>query len=236
MAVSGSSEPVLGALLSERQRMLLLLSLSLCMFMSSLNGSIVATALPQILSDLGGFRLLSWVFTIYLLTSTVAVPVVGKLSDMFGRRPFVIAGVVIFLVGSLASGLAPSMAALIVARGVQGIGGGDHPRLRPRRDGRYVHADRAGEVRRLHHRDHHCGHLHRAHPGRVPHRRARLALVLLHQPSRGRRGPGLHLGDLAQLEAGRVDRRYRFRRARPCSPWRRSRSCWRAPGPTKNTA
>ncbi len=124
MAVSGSSEPVLGALLSERQKMLLLLSLSICMFMSSLDGSIVATALPQILSDLGGFRLLSWVFTIYLLTSTVAVPVVGKLSDMFGRRPFVIAGVVIFLIGSLASGLAPSMAALIVARGVQGIGGG----------------------------------------------------------------------------------------------------------------
>ena len=124
MTVSGSSEPVLGALLSDRQKMLLLLSLALCMFMSSLDGSIVATALPQILSDLGGFRLLSWVFTIYLLTSTVAVPVVGKLSDMFGRRPFVIAGVIIFLIGSLASGLAPTMAILIVARGIQGIGGG----------------------------------------------------------------------------------------------------------------
>ena len=104
--------------------MLLLLSLALCMFLSSLDGSIVSTALPKILSDLGGFQLISWVFTLYLLTSTVAVPLVGKLSDMFGRRPFVIAGVVIFLVGSLACGFAPSMLGLIIARGIQGIGGG----------------------------------------------------------------------------------------------------------------
>ena len=104
--------------------MLLLLSLATCMFMSSLDTSIVSTALPRILSDLGGFRLLSWVFTIYMLTSTVAVPIVGKLSDMFGRRPFVIAGVLIFLAGSLAAGLAPTMPALIVGRGIQGIGGG----------------------------------------------------------------------------------------------------------------
>ncbi len=104
--------------------MLLLFSLSLCMFLSSLDGSILSTALPTILSDLGGFQLLSWVFTLYLLTSTVAVPIVGKLSDMFGRRPFVIAGVIIFLVGSLGCGLAPSMLSLIIARGIQGIGGG----------------------------------------------------------------------------------------------------------------
>ena len=77
MTTSGSPEPYLSALLSERQKLLLLLSLGLCMFMSSLDGSIVAMALPRILSDLGGFRLLSWVFTIYLLTSTVAVPIVN---------------------------------------------------------------------------------------------------------------------------------------------------------------
>ena len=107
MATSVSSEPALGALLSEREKMLLLLSLAMCMFLSSLDGSIVSTALPTILSDLGGFQLISWVFTLYLLTSTVVVPIVGKLSDMFGRRPFVISGVVIFLIGSLGSGLAP---------------------------------------------------------------------------------------------------------------------------------
>ena len=124
LATSVSSEPALGALLSEREKMLLLLSLAMCMFLSSLDGSIVSTALPTILSDLGGFQLISWVFTLYLLTSTVVVPIVGKLSDMFGRRPFVISGVVIFLIGSLGSGLAPTMMTLIIARGVQGIGGG----------------------------------------------------------------------------------------------------------------
>ena len=124
MAASVSSEPPLVALLSEREKMLLLLSLGLCMFLSSLDGSIVSTALPTILSDLGGFKLISWVFTLYLLTSTVAVPIVGKLSDMFGRRPFVITGVVVFLLGSLACGFAPTMLTLIIARGIQGIGSG----------------------------------------------------------------------------------------------------------------
>ncbi len=123
-SVASSSEPALGALLSEREKMLLLLSLAMCMFLSSLDGAILSTALPTILSDLGGFKLLSWVFTLYMLTSTVVVPIVGKLSDMFGRRPFVISGVVVFLIGSLGAGLAPSMLALIIARGVQGIGGG----------------------------------------------------------------------------------------------------------------
>ena len=124
MAASVPSEPALGALLSERGKLLLLLALGACMFLSALDGSIVATALPRILSDLDGFQLISWVITLYLLTSTVAVPIVGKLSDMFGRRPFVIAGVVVFLAGSLACGIAPTMPALIAARGLQGLGGG----------------------------------------------------------------------------------------------------------------
>ena len=124
MTTSVSSEPVLGVLLSEREKMLLLLALGMCMFLSSLDGSILATALPTISSDLDGFKLLPWVLTLYMLTSTVVVPIVGKLSDMFGRRPFVISGVVIFLIGSLGAGLAPTMLTLIAARGVQGIGGG----------------------------------------------------------------------------------------------------------------
>ena len=124
MTTSVSSEPVLGVLLSEREKMLLLLALGICMFLSSLDGSILATALPTISSELDGFKLLPWVLTLYMLTSTVVVPIVGKLSDMFGRRPFVISGVVIFLLGSLGAGLAPSMLTLIASRGIQGIGGG----------------------------------------------------------------------------------------------------------------
>ncbi|MDE2670497.1 MAG: MDR family MFS transporter [Chloroflexota bacterium] len=124
MTTSVSSEPVLGVLLSEREKMLLLLALGMCMFLSSLDGSILATAVATITSDLGGFKLFPWVLTLYMLTSTVVVPIVGKLSDMFGRRPFVISGVLIFLIGSLGAGLAPSMLTLIAARGIQGIGGG----------------------------------------------------------------------------------------------------------------
>src|SRR5262245_20434836 len=97
MAQPPSTEPPLAGLLTERQKLLLLFSLSLCMFMSSLNASIVATALPNILADLGGFSLLSWVFTIYLLGSTIVLPIVGKLSDMYGRKPFMLAGVTIFM-------------------------------------------------------------------------------------------------------------------------------------------
>ena len=80
------SEPAaLGELLDQRQKIILMLSLMLCMFISALDNSIVATATPRILADLGGFSQLSWVFTVYMLSSTVVVPIVGKLSDMFGR-------------------------------------------------------------------------------------------------------------------------------------------------------
>jgi len=114
----------LGELLDRRQRWALMLSLMLCMFLSALDGSIVSTATPRILADLGGFSLLSWVFTVYILSSTVVVPIVGKLSDMFGRKTFLIGGIAIFVTASAACGAAPSMIALIVARGVQGFGGG----------------------------------------------------------------------------------------------------------------
>src|SRR5436309_9769598 len=112
----------LGELLTPRQKFLLLNSLMLAMFISALDSSIVATATPHILADLGGFNLLSWVFTIYLLASTVVVPLVGKLSDMYGRKPFILAGIAIFVAASAGCGAAPSMFLLIVARAVQGVG------------------------------------------------------------------------------------------------------------------
>ena len=114
----------LGEYLTSRQKFLVMNSLMIAMFISALDQSIVATATPHMLADLGGFKLLSWVFTIYLLASTVTVPLVGKLSDMFGRKPFLLAGIALFVAASAACGAAPSMPFLIVARGIQGIGGG----------------------------------------------------------------------------------------------------------------
>ncbi len=114
----------IGEFLAPRQKFLLMNSLMLCMFISALDQSIVATAMPRILADLGGFPLLSWVFTVYLLSSTVVVPLAGKLSDMFGRKWFIIGGVALFIAASALCGAAPSMPFLIAARAVQGIGGG----------------------------------------------------------------------------------------------------------------
>src|SRR6185295_5713385 len=114
----------LGEYLTHRQKFLVMNSLMIAMFISALDTSIVATATPHILADLGGFKLLSWVFTVYLLGSTVVVPVVGKLSDMFGRKPFILAGIAIFVSASALCGAAPSMPFLIGARALQGIGGG----------------------------------------------------------------------------------------------------------------
>jgi EmrB/QacA subfamily drug resistance transporter len=84
----------------------------------------MATAAPKIVADLGGFSLLSWVFTTYMLSSTVVVPLVGKLSDIYGRKLFLLGGMVLFLVASAGCGAAPSMGVLIAFRAVQGVGGG----------------------------------------------------------------------------------------------------------------
>ena len=120
----GSGSQALGDVLDRRQKWLLLGSLMLALFVGALDQTIVATATPTILADLGGFGLLSWVFTSYLLSSTVAVPLVGKLSDIYGRKFFVLAGIAVFMFSSAACGAAPTTPALIIFRGVQGIGGG----------------------------------------------------------------------------------------------------------------
>src|ERR1700755_1593901 len=98
--------------------------LMLAMFLAALNQTIVATALPSIGRDFHDFELLPWVVTAYLLSSTVVAPLYGKLSDIHGRRTMMVAGVGIFLVGSIACALAPNMISLILGRGLQGIGGG----------------------------------------------------------------------------------------------------------------
>jgi EmrB/QacA subfamily drug resistance transporter len=101
-----------------------LVAIMLAMFMSAVEATIVSTAMPSIVSDLGGFKLYSWVFSSYLLMQTATVLIYGKLSDLFGRKPVFAVGVIIFLVGSILCGFAQSMEMLVAYRFIQGIGAG----------------------------------------------------------------------------------------------------------------
>ncbi len=101
-----------------------IIALFLTLLMAALDGSIVDTATPRVIADLHGFSLYSWLVTIYLLASTTTIPLVGKLSDLFGRKWFLISGVLIFLFGSILAGTAQTMVQLIIFRGVQGLGSG----------------------------------------------------------------------------------------------------------------
>ncbi len=96
----------------------------LAMFLSSLDQTIVGTAMPKVIAELGGFAHYTWVTTAYLIASTVVVPITGKLTDIYGRKWFYIAGIIIFMIGSLLSGLSQSMLQLICFRAFQGIGAG----------------------------------------------------------------------------------------------------------------
>lgn len=93
-------------------------------FLAAIEGTIVATAMPTIVAQFGGLAHYSWVFSGYMLTSTVTMPIWGKLSDLYGRRPFYLAAVGVFLLGSALSGAAQSMTQLIIFRAIQGIGAG----------------------------------------------------------------------------------------------------------------
>jgi len=94
------------------------------LLLGAMDQTIVATAGPTIISDLGGLSLYAWVFSAYILAQTIAFPIFGKLSDLYGRRRFFILGLVIFMAGSIASGAAQNIDELIVFRAVQGLGGG----------------------------------------------------------------------------------------------------------------
>lgn len=99
-------------------------ALMLAMGLSALDSTIISTAVPQIVADLGGFSVFSWLFSGYLLAVTVTLPVYGKLSDTFGRKPVLVVGAALFLLGSLLCALAWDMGSLIAFRIVQGLGGG----------------------------------------------------------------------------------------------------------------
>ncbi|MDO8491175.1 MAG: MDR family MFS transporter [Dehalococcoidia bacterium] len=110
--------------LPRRQVVITMAGVMLAMFLSSLDQTIVSTAMPTIITDLGGFTQYTWVTTAYLITSTIALPITGKLTDMYGRKYFYVVGIVIFTLGSLLCGLSQSMTQIIIFRGFQGIGAG----------------------------------------------------------------------------------------------------------------
>ena len=110
--------------LPKRQVVLTMAGVMLAIFLSSLDQTVVATAVPRIVADLGGFDRFTWISTAYLVAATTAVPIVGRLSDLYGRKSFFVAGIVVFLIGSILAGLSQSMNQLIAFRAIQGLGGG----------------------------------------------------------------------------------------------------------------
>lgn len=110
--------------LSHRQILISFVGLMLGMLLAAIDQTIVATALPTIVGDLGGLDHLAWVVTAYLLTETVSTPLWGKLGDLYGRKRLFQGAIVVFLAGSVLAGLATSMGQLIVFRGIQGVGAG----------------------------------------------------------------------------------------------------------------
>src|SRR5579859_7603900 len=125
VAVASAQEPqALSATLSRGRLVSVLIGVMLGMLLAALDQSIVSTALPRVIASLGGLEHYAWVATAYLLASTVSIPLYGKLSDIYGRRPFFIGGMVIFLVGSALSGTSQDMTQLIIYRAIQGLGAG----------------------------------------------------------------------------------------------------------------
>jgi len=110
--------------LTPKRRNAVLFAVLLGLFLSALDQNIVGTALPRIVTDLQGNGLYTWVVTAYLLTSTITVPLYGKLSDVYGRKILLFVGITIFLLGSLLAGLSQNMTELILFRGLQGLGAG----------------------------------------------------------------------------------------------------------------
>ncbi|MNO51673.1 Multidrug resistance protein 3 [compost metagenome] len=106
------------------KRNYILAGLLLSTFLAAIEGTVIGPAGPRIVGELGGVELLSWVFTAYLLTMAVTTPIFGKISDLYGRKPVFVVGSILFLTGSMLSGLAQSMEQLILFRAIQGIGAG----------------------------------------------------------------------------------------------------------------
>ena len=102
----------------------ILISLMLSVGLVAIDATVIATAVPSVVANLGGLRPFPWLFSVYLLAQAVTVPMYGKLADIFGRKPVMLFGIGMFLLGSILCGLAWSMPALIAFRAIQGIGAG----------------------------------------------------------------------------------------------------------------
>jgi EmrB/QacA subfamily drug resistance transporter len=118
-APTGASEP-----LTHRQVLVIFSGLLLAMLLAALDSTIVATALPTIVGELGGLERLAWVVTAYLVAQTIVTPLYGKLGDLFGRKVVLQSGIVLFLAGSVLCGMSQTMGQLILFRFIQGLGGG----------------------------------------------------------------------------------------------------------------
>lgn len=132
---------------THRQLLIIFGGLMAGLFLAALDQTVVATALPTIVGELGGLDYYSWIVTSYLLASTVSTPIFGKVSDMYGRRSVLHAAIVIFLLGSLLAGVAQTMLQLVLFRGIQGVGAGGLMTMTfavigdvvsPRQRGRYI--------------------------------------------------------------------------------------------------
>src|SRR5690606_39006473 len=108
----------------KRRLVFIVIGVLLGMLLGAVDQTVVGTAMPQILADLHGLQHYAWVFTAYMLASTVSVPIYGKLSDIYGRRGFFLLGMILFLAGSALSGMSQTMTQLILFRGLQGLGAG----------------------------------------------------------------------------------------------------------------
>lgn len=127
---------------------LAVLGLMFGLLLSMLQNFIVGTALPTILRELGGAEILSWVVVAYALTTAVTTPLWAKLGDLYGRKLLFQLSVVVFIVGSIAVALAPTLPLLIAARALQGVGGGGSPSARSRPSERWCHRGNAAGTRR----------------------------------------------------------------------------------------
>ena len=108
---------------SHQQILRVITGIMLCIFLSSLDQTVIIPAVPAMAADLNAFGHLAWIVTAYLLTSTAATPIIGKLSDIWGRRALLVPSLILFILASLACGFAQTLPQLIVARAVQGVGG-----------------------------------------------------------------------------------------------------------------
>lgn len=113
-----------GRVLSVRQSLMAMVGLCFVIMMVAIDQTVVGTALPTIVAELNGFQLYAWVATSYLLTSVITIPVFGRLGDYFGRKHFVVASIIVFTLASILCGMSGTMLQLVLARALQGVGGG----------------------------------------------------------------------------------------------------------------